>query len=36
MEWVPLTSIPALITAGEIWSAGSVAALPLLLMQARR
>jgi 8-oxo-dGDP phosphatase len=33
VEWVPLASIPALIAAGEIWSAGSVAALPLLLMK---
>jgi hypothetical protein len=35
VEWVPLASVPALIAAGEIWSAGSVAALPLLLMRGR-
>ena len=33
VEWVPLAAVPALIAAGEIWSAGSVAALPLLLMR---
>ena len=32
VEWVPLVQIPALIAAGEIWAAGSLAALPLLLM----
>ena len=32
VEWVPLASVPGLIAAGEIWTAGSVAALPLLLM----
>jgi hypothetical protein len=33
VEWVPLASVPGLLTAGEIWSAASVAALPLLLMR---
>jgi hypothetical protein len=33
VEWVPLASIPELIAAGEIWNAGSVAALPLLLLR---
>ena len=33
VEWVPLASVPALLDAGEIWSAASVAALPLLLMK---
>jgi hypothetical protein len=32
VEWVPLASVPGLLAAGEIWSAASVAALPLLLM----
>jgi hypothetical protein len=31
--WVPLASVPGLLAAGEIWSAASVAALPLLLMK---
>jgi hypothetical protein len=33
VEWVPLASVPGLLAAGEIWSAASVAALPLLLMK---
>ena len=33
MEWVPLASVPGLPAAGEIWSAASVAALPLLIMK---
>jgi hypothetical protein len=33
VEWVPLASVPGLLAAGEIWSAASVAALPLLLMR---
>lgn len=33
VEWVPLASVRALLTAGKIWSAASVAALPLLLMK---
>lgn len=33
VEWVPLASVPGLIAVGEIWSAGSVAALPLLLLR---
>jgi hypothetical protein len=32
-ERVPLASVPGLLAAGEIWSAASVAALPLLLMR---
>jgi 8-oxo-dGDP phosphatase len=31
VEWVPLASIPGLIAAGDIWNAGSLVALPLLL-----
>ena len=31
MEWVPLASVPGLITAGEIWNAGSLVALMRLL-----
>jgi 8-oxo-dGDP phosphatase len=31
VEWVPLASIPALISEGRIWNAGSLTALPLLL-----
>ena len=33
VEWVPLASVPGLLAAGDIWSAASVAALPLLLMR---
>jgi hypothetical protein len=33
VEWVPLASVPGLLAAGEVWSAASVAALPLLLMK---
>jgi hypothetical protein len=33
VEWVPLASVPGLLAAGDIWSAASVAALPLLLMK---
>jgi 8-oxo-dGDP phosphatase len=32
MEWVPLGSVPELITAGKIWNAGSLVALMRLLM----
>jgi 8-oxo-dGDP phosphatase len=32
MEWVPLGSVPELITAGKIWDAGSLVALLRLLM----
>lgn len=32
MEWVPLVSIPGMITAGEIWNAGSLVALLRFLM----
>jgi hypothetical protein len=32
VEWVPLASVPALIAAGDIWNAGSLTALPLLLV----
>jgi 8-oxo-dGDP phosphatase len=32
MEWVPLRSVPELITAGKIWNAGSLVALMRLLM----
>ena len=35
VEWVPLASVPGLLAAGEIWSAASVAALPLLLLMKR-
>jgi 8-oxo-dGDP phosphatase len=35
VEWVPLESIPALIDAGHIWNAGSLTALPLLLVKNR-
>jgi 8-oxo-dGDP phosphatase len=31
VEWVPLASVPALIDAGQIWNAGSLTTLPLLL-----
>ena len=33
MEWVPLGSVPELITAGKIWNAGSLVALMRLLME---
>ncbi len=32
VEWVPLASVPARIAAGDIWNAGSLTALPLLLV----
>jgi 8-oxo-dGTP pyrophosphatase MutT (NUDIX family) len=32
-EWTPLTSVPDLIAAGEIWNAGSLLALLRLLMK---
>ena len=32
MEWVPLSSVPGLIEAGEIWNSGSLVALMRLLM----
>jgi hypothetical protein len=32
VEWVPLGSVPELITAGKIWNAGSLVALMRLLM----
>jgi 8-oxo-dGDP phosphatase len=30
-EWVPLGSVPGLVAAGEVWNAGSLVALLLLL-----
>jgi 8-oxo-dGDP phosphatase len=33
IEWIPLTSVPELIAAGEIWNAGSLVALMRLLMK---
>jgi 8-oxo-dGTP pyrophosphatase MutT (NUDIX family) len=33
IEWVPLTSVPEMIAAGEIWNAGSLVALMRLLMK---
>jgi 8-oxo-dGTP pyrophosphatase MutT (NUDIX family) len=33
MEWIPIASVPAMIAAGEIWSAGSLVALLRLLMK---
>ena len=32
MEWVPLASVPGLISGGEIWNAGTLVALLRLLM----
>jgi 8-oxo-dGDP phosphatase len=32
MEWVPLASVPGLITAGEIWNSGTLVALLRLLI----
>jgi 8-oxo-dGDP phosphatase len=31
MEWIPLTSVPRLISAGEIWNSGSLVGLLRLL-----
>jgi 8-oxo-dGDP phosphatase len=31
IEWIPLTSVPALISSGEIWNPGSLVALLRLL-----
>jgi hypothetical protein len=31
MEWVPLASVPALVSAGEIWNSGTLVALLRLL-----
>jgi len=33
LEWVPIASIPGLITSGEIWNAGSLVGLLRLLMK---
>jgi len=33
IEWVPLASVPGMITAGEIWNAGSLVALLRFLMK---
>ena len=35
MEWVPLTSVPELISAGEIWNSGTLVALLHLLAMGR-
>jgi hypothetical protein len=32
MEWVPLSSVPRMIAAGDIWNAGSLVALLRFLM----
>ena len=32
VEWVPLASVPQMITAGDIWNAGSLVALLRFLM----
>ena len=36
MEWLPLASLPGLIGAGEIWDAGSLLAVPRLLVPGRQ
>jgi len=33
VEWIPLSSVPAMIVSGEIWNAGSLVALMRLLMR---
>jgi hypothetical protein len=30
MEWVPLSSVPGLVVAGEIWNSGTLVGLLLL------
>jgi NUDIX domain len=36
LEWVPIASIPGLITSGEIWNAGSLVGLLRLLIEGRQ
>jgi hypothetical protein len=35
VEWVPLESIPRMIDSGDIWGAGTLVALSLVLMKSR-